>query len=294
FYNVARQENIETASKVTSIIPASTGNSDHNSTVIITQNHQPEPISSELINLYISNTLQKANNLSNRASYNPSSSPQKGHRRDYGRSQSVTEGQGSVDDLQVNILCHSEASDTVLPSKRDDTTTRSLSGHLQSHPAGLQQCIAAQRVPDPCRSVEKLHELLPDCEKIPGPSQHFQVTQWMSSIDGKEEHDYFNRRMEEKHPSTTKASATNSHSSQQKHSNLKKQPQAQNKGKGKAQATKPYSQGYRIPRIQQDAMKNEFQMARTMMELQKGEEARLKYQKRLLISLILSQSCMKL
>ncbi|MBW0547302.1 hypothetical protein O181_087017, partial [Austropuccinia psidii MF-1] len=63
--NVVRQENIETASTVTRIIPASTVNSDHNSTVIVTQNNQPEPISSELINLDISNTLQKAKNLGN-------------------------------------------------------------------------------------------------------------------------------------------------------------------------------------------------------------------------------------
>ncbi|MBW0591955.1 hypothetical protein O181_131670 [Austropuccinia psidii MF-1] len=62
-------------------------------------------------------------------------------------------------------------------------------------------------------------------------------------------------------------------------SNVKKQPQAQNKGKGKAPATKTYRQGYRIPKIQQDAMENVFHMARTMMELQKKEEARLKYQK---------------
>ncbi|MBW0480120.1 hypothetical protein O181_019835 [Austropuccinia psidii MF-1] len=62
-------------------------------------------------------------------------------------------------------------------------------------------------------------------------------------------------------------------------SNLKKQPQAQNKGKGKAPTPKPCSQGYRIPKIQQDAMENVFQMARRMMELQKKEEARLKYQK---------------
>ncbi|MBW0513814.1 hypothetical protein O181_053529 [Austropuccinia psidii MF-1] len=33
---------------------------------------------------------------------------------------------------------------------------------------------------------EKLHEFLPDCEKVFGPSQHLQVTQWMTSIDGKE------------------------------------------------------------------------------------------------------------
>ncbi|MBW0590776.1 hypothetical protein O181_130491 [Austropuccinia psidii MF-1] len=61
--------------------------------------------------------------------------------------------------------------------------------------------------------------------------------------------------------------------------NVKKQPQAQNKGKGKAPATKPYSQRFRIPNIQQDAMENVFQMVKTMMELQKKEYARLKYQK---------------
>ena len=62
---MVRQENIETASTVTSIIPASTINSDHNNTVIVTQNNQPEPIYSQLINLDISNTLQKAKNLAN-------------------------------------------------------------------------------------------------------------------------------------------------------------------------------------------------------------------------------------
>ncbi|MBW0555162.1 hypothetical protein O181_094877 [Austropuccinia psidii MF-1] len=60
-------------------------------------------------------------------------------------------------------------------------------------------------------------------------------------------------------------------------SNVKKQPQAQSKGKGKAKALKPYSQGYKIPNIQQDDIENVFLMARTMMELQKKEEARLKY-----------------
>ncbi|MBW0559142.1 hypothetical protein O181_098857 [Austropuccinia psidii MF-1] len=76
-------------------------------------------------------------------SYNPSRSSKKGHRCDYGRSQSVTEGQRSVDDLQINKLCHSEADKTVLPSKRAENATRSLSGHLQSQQEGLQQRIAA-------------------------------------------------------------------------------------------------------------------------------------------------------
>ncbi|MBW0592251.1 hypothetical protein O181_131966 [Austropuccinia psidii MF-1] len=101
----------------------------------------------------------------------------------------------------------------------------------------------------------------------------------MASIDVKEEHDAFNSRMEEKQPSTTQESANNNPLASSINSNMKKQPQAQNKGKSKAPATKPYSQGYRIPKIRQDATENVFQMARTMMELQKKEEARLKYQK---------------
>ncbi|MBW0530781.1 hypothetical protein O181_070496, partial [Austropuccinia psidii MF-1] len=146
------------------------------------------------------------------ASYKPSSSSQKGHRRDYGRSQSDTEGHGSVKDFNNNKLSNSEADDSILPSKRADTATKSLSGHLQSQPEALQQCTAAQRVPDPCRSVKKLHELISDCKKFPGSSQHLQVTQWMASIDGKEEYDAFNRRsrMEEKQPSTIKESAKTS------------------------------------------------------------------------------------
>ncbi|MBW0593134.1 hypothetical protein O181_132849 [Austropuccinia psidii MF-1] len=80
------------------------------------------------------------------ASYNPSNSFQKGYRRDYGRSQSATEGQGSVNGSQTDKLGHSEANSTVLPSNRAETTTRSLSGHIQSHPEGLQQCIAALQI----------------------------------------------------------------------------------------------------------------------------------------------------
>ncbi|MBW0588775.1 hypothetical protein O181_128490 [Austropuccinia psidii MF-1] len=58
-------------------------------------------------------------------------------------------------------------------------------------------------------------------------------------------------------------------------SNVKEKQKSQNKGKGQAPTTKPYIQGYRIPKIQQDAMENVLQMARTMMALQKKEEARL-------------------
>ncbi|MBW0537838.1 hypothetical protein O181_077553 [Austropuccinia psidii MF-1] len=207
------------------------------------------------------------------ASYKPSNSSQKVHRSYYGRSQSDTEGKGSVRDFHNNKLSNSEADDTILPSKRADTATGSLSGHLKGQKEALQQCTAAQGVPDPCRSVEKLHELIRDCKKIPGPSQHLQVTQLLASIDGKEEYDPFNRRMEEKQPSTIKASAKTSPSGQQQQFQGEKAATSQNKGKGKVPAPNPYSQGYRIPNIQQDAMENVFQMANIMMELQKKEEA---------------------
>ncbi|MBW0505635.1 hypothetical protein O181_045350 [Austropuccinia psidii MF-1] len=213
------------------------------------------------------------------ASYNPSSSSQKGHRRDYSRSQSVTEGKGSVDDFQIDILCHSEADNTVLPSNRAYTTTRSLSGHTQSQPEGLQQCIAVQRVPYPCRSVGKLHEFLPDCEKGPGhPNTCKLLKGWHQLMENKNMM-LLTAEWRKNHPSSPKQVPKTAPVASSCNSNVKKQPQAQNKGKGKAPATKPYSQCYRIPKIQQDAMENVFQMARTMMELQKKEEARLKYQK---------------
>ncbi|MBW0522287.1 hypothetical protein O181_062002 [Austropuccinia psidii MF-1] len=88
------------------------------------------------------------------ASYKTSRSSQKGHRSHYGRSQSDTEGQASVDDSQSNKLVHSEADNTFLPSNSTDTATRRLSGYIKSQPEGLQQYIAVQRVPNPCRSVE--------------------------------------------------------------------------------------------------------------------------------------------
>ncbi|MBW0564314.1 hypothetical protein O181_104029 [Austropuccinia psidii MF-1] len=147
-------------------------------------------------------------------SYNPSSSSQKGYRHVYGRSQLVTEGQGSVNETQTDKLFHSEYDNTVLPSNRADTATRILSGNFQSQPGGLQKLLSAQRVLDSCISVEKLHEFLPDCEKIPCPYQHLQVTQWMESIDGKGKHDAFNRKLQEKQPSTTQTSVKISPTSQ--------------------------------------------------------------------------------
>ncbi|MBW0591283.1 hypothetical protein O181_130998 [Austropuccinia psidii MF-1] len=171
------------------------------------------------------------------ASYKPSSRSQKGHRRDYGRRQSDTEGKGSVKDFHNKKLSNFESDDTILPSKRADTTTRNLSGHLQSQPEGLQQFTTAQRVPDPFRSVEKLHELIPYCKKVPGSSQHLQVTQWMASIDGKEEYDAFNSRMEEKQPTTTKPSANTIPSAQKQQ--FQREKAATSSKQGQREGTSP-------------------------------------------------------
>ncbi|MBW0547233.1 hypothetical protein O181_086948 [Austropuccinia psidii MF-1] len=172
------------------------------------------------------------------ASYNPSRSSQKGSRHDYGRSQSVTEGKGSVHRSQTENLYHSEADNTVLPSNRANTTARSLSRHIKSQPEGLKQCITAQRVPDPFRSVEKMHEFLLDFEKFPGPSQHLKVTQWMASIDGKEEHDAFNSIMEGKQPFTTQASAKISSSSQKQQLQCAKAATSSEQGKRQSTSQK--------------------------------------------------------
>ncbi|MBW0522261.1 hypothetical protein O181_061976 [Austropuccinia psidii MF-1] len=96
------------------------------------------------------------------ANYNPSGSSQPGYRHDFGRSQSVAKGQGLVNESQTDISGYSEDDNTVLPSKKANSATRSLCGQIQSQPEGLQKCIAAQRLPNPCIFVEKLHEFLPD------------------------------------------------------------------------------------------------------------------------------------
>ncbi|MBW0490403.1 hypothetical protein O181_030118 [Austropuccinia psidii MF-1] len=183
---MVRQENIETASTATSIIPASNADSDYNSTVITAQKNQPKPIYVELISFEISNTLQKAKNLAN--DQDPDITPQEA------------------------------------PKKVIDVIMEEAN-QLQKDKEGLQQCIAAQRVPAPGRSVEKLHELLPDCEKIPGPSQHLKVTQWMASIDGKEKHDAFNSRMGKNNPPPPMQVPNTAPVASSSSSNMKKQPQ---------------------------------------------------------------------
>ncbi|MBW0554463.1 hypothetical protein O181_094178, partial [Austropuccinia psidii MF-1] len=190
--NILRQEDIEKASTVTSIIAASTVNSDHNSKVIITQNNQPEPISSELINLEISNSLQKEKNLANN------------------QERAITPQEAPKEVIDVIMA---EANQLQKDKELTPPQEASLDIYKASQKAynNALQHKEYQILSDMWKNCKNS-----DCEKVPGPSQHFQVTQSMASIDGKEEHDAFNRRMEEKQPSTTQASSKNSPSSQKK------------------------------------------------------------------------------
>ncbi|MBW0491977.1 hypothetical protein O181_031692 [Austropuccinia psidii MF-1] len=212
-------------------------------------------------------------------SYNPSSSSQKGDRCDYGRSQSVTEGQASVDDSQTDKLCHSEAYNTVLPSNISDTTMRSLSGNLQIQPEGIQQFIAAQRVPDPFISGENGMNSYLTVKKFLGHPNTCKLLNGWHPLMENNTMILSTAQWRKNNPPPPKQVPKTAPVASSRNSNVKTQPQAHNKGKGKAPATKPYSQGYRIPKIQLDSMQNLFQMSRTMMGLPKKEEARLKYQK---------------
>ncbi|MBW0572496.1 hypothetical protein O181_112211, partial [Austropuccinia psidii MF-1] len=130
--NVVRPEIIETASTVTSIIPASTVNSEHNNTVIIAKNNKPETIYSELINLDISNPVKKARNLANdqKPAITPKAAPTKVIEAIMAEANQLQKDQRSVKETQTEKLCHSEAGNAFLPSNRADTATRSVSGHI--------------------------------------------------------------------------------------------------------------------------------------------------------------------
>ncbi|MBW0515694.1 hypothetical protein O181_055409 [Austropuccinia psidii MF-1] len=70
----------------------------------------------------------------------------------------------------------------------------------------------------------------------------------MTSIDGKEEHDAFNRRMEEKQPSTTQESAKNSPSSQKQQFQCEKAATSSEQGKRKGTSHKTLQPGLQNPK----------------------------------------------
>ncbi|MBW0489321.1 hypothetical protein O181_029036 [Austropuccinia psidii MF-1] len=94
----------------------------------------------------------------------------------------------------------------------------------------------------PCISVEKLHKFLPECEKAPGSSKQLQVTKWMESIYGKENHDAFNSRMGENNPPPSKKVPKTAPVASRSSYNVKSQPQTQKRGKGNTLARATESQ----------------------------------------------------
>ncbi|MBW0476800.1 hypothetical protein O181_016515 [Austropuccinia psidii MF-1] len=275
---MVRQENIESVSTVTTIIPESTLNSENNSTVIMTHNQQ-EPIFSELTSLDIINTLQKAKGLPNRLSYSSPRNSQNCYRNDYGRSQSAAEGQGSVNNAQTDKLCHSEADNTVLPSKRAENATKSLSGHLQRQYKGSQQCLAAKKYQILADLWKNRMNSYLTVRKFMGHPNTLKLLNGWDPLMEKKNMMLLIAKWRKNNPPPAKQVTKTAPVASSSDLNMIKKPQTQKKCKGKKPATKPYSQGYRIQKIQQDAMENVFQMSRAMMEFQKKEEARLKYQK---------------
>ncbi|MBW0584816.1 hypothetical protein O181_124531, partial [Austropuccinia psidii MF-1] len=255
--NVVRQENIETASTVTSIIPASTVISDHNSTVIITQNNQQEPISSELINLDISNTLQKAKNLANNQeqAISPQAAPKK-----------------------VIDMIMAEANQIQKDKELKPPQEAAVDIYKASQKAynNALQHKEYQILADMWKSCMNSYLTV---RKFLGHPNTFKLLNGWHSLMERKNMTLLTAEWRKNNPPPQKQVPRPAPVASSSNSNMKKQPQAQNKAKGKAPAPKPYSQGYMIPKIQKDAMENVFQISITMMELQKKEEARLRFQK---------------
>ncbi|MBW0495464.1 hypothetical protein O181_035179 [Austropuccinia psidii MF-1] len=129
-----------------------------------------------------------------------------------------------------------------------DRATRSLSGHLQSQTEPIQQCTSRQGVSNPSRPLEKLHELLTDCEKVSGPSQYSQVTEWMVATDGKKERDDFNKRMEEQKPSITQTIPKTKASGHQQQCQHEKAATSSGQGKRKITSNKSIQPGLQNPK----------------------------------------------
>ncbi|MBW0535721.1 hypothetical protein O181_075436 [Austropuccinia psidii MF-1] len=89
----------------------------------------------------------------------------------------------------------------------------------------MQQCTSTQKVSNPRRPLKKVHELLPDYEKVSESSQYWEVPQWIASIYGKDKNGTFNTRIEGKNPPPPTPVARNTNSEMEKH------PKAQKKGK---------------------------------------------------------------
>ncbi|MBW0564664.1 hypothetical protein O181_104379 [Austropuccinia psidii MF-1] len=177
------------------------------------------------------------------ASFNPSSSSQKGHRHDYGRSQSVKERQGSVDDLPIDKLCHSEADKAVLPSKRAEASVDIYRARQKAYNNALQH-----------KEYQILADLWKNCinsyitvRKFLGHPRTFKLPNGWHPLMEKKKMTLLTAEWRKNNPPPPKQVQKIPPVAKSRSSDVKEQPQAQNNGKGKAPATKPYSQGYKIP-----------------------------------------------
>ncbi|MBW0540414.1 hypothetical protein O181_080129, partial [Austropuccinia psidii MF-1] len=232
--NVLRQENIKTASTATSIIPASTANSDCNSTVIITKKYQPEPIASELISFDISNTLQKANNLPIEPAINPQEAPKKVI--------DVIRAEANQLQKDKDIKPPQEASMYIYKTSQKAYNNELQHKEYQILADLLKNCMNSYL------SVIKLLGHPNTCKLLNGWHPFMEKKKMMLSTAEWRKN---NPPPPKKVPKTAPVAISSN-------SNMKKQPRAQKKGKGNAPATKPYIQGYRIPNIEQDAMEMYF------------------------------------
>ncbi|MBW0577150.1 hypothetical protein O181_116865 [Austropuccinia psidii MF-1] len=246
---MVRQENIETASTVTSIIPSSTVNSDHNSTVIVTQNNQPEPISSELINLDISNTLQKAKNLANNQepAITPQAAPRKVINVSMAEANQLQKDKGQLMTsklincvilmliklfyLQKELTLPQEASADIYKARKKGYNYALQ--HKEYHILAdlwknfINSYLTGRKFlghTNTCKLLNGWHSLM---EK---KNMMLLTAEWRKN----------NLQPPKQVPKTAPVASS-------RNSNVKKQPQAQKQGKGKAPATKPYSQGNRMP-----------------------------------------------
>ncbi|MBW0466880.1 hypothetical protein O181_006595 [Austropuccinia psidii MF-1] len=212
------------------------------------------------------------------ASYNPSSSSRKGYGRDYGRSQSVTEGKESVNGpklinyaiLNLRMLFKLQAALTLLQEASVDIYKASQKAYNNA----LQH-----------KEYQILEDMWKNCmnsyltvRTFLGNPSTFKLCNGWGPLMEKKNIILLTAEWRENNPPPPKQVPKTAPVASSSNSNVKNLPQAQKKGKGKAPATKTYRQGYRIPNIQQDAMENVFHMDRKIMELQKKEESRLKYQ----------------
>ncbi|MBW0578897.1 hypothetical protein O181_118612 [Austropuccinia psidii MF-1] len=165
------------------------------------------------------------------ASYNRSRSSQKGYRPDYGRSQSVTEGQGSVDDPQ-KLPPPQEASEDIY--KASQKAYNNSWQHKEYHifPDLWKNCMNSYL------TVRKFLGHPSTCKLLNGWHPFIEKKKMMLLT---EEWTQNNPPPRKKGPKTASVASSSN-------SNVKKQPQAQNKGKGKATARATGAQGFsRIP-----------------------------------------------